>query len=225
VIALKELRRRDDPLCVVTDSDDEGGHMETSTPLAPVTSLPAPVGTSSSVPPARDGGRRSANRPAPERSQEFAHLSLDELRDYRRTLTGEEDQVSYWRRIIQARLDVLRAGTLGAADGEHLRPVLSNERIASSRTALISVVPADDIPPLPNLAELWERRVAEDDVQGQDELDHDLAVAERQLSEYRQALHRRIADATGELIARYREQPTLCLTALPLQRERRVVPA
>ena len=194
--------------------------METSTPIAPVTAVPATSG-----PPARDGGRRNGNRPAPERSSEFSHLSLDALRDYRRTLTSEEDQVSYWRRIIQARLDVLRAGTLGTADGEHLRPVLTNERLASSRTALVSVVPADEIPPLPNLAELWDRRVAADDEQGQRELDHDLALAERQLSEYRTALHCRIADATGELIARYREQPALCLTALPLRRERRVVPA
>jgi hypothetical protein len=197
--------------------------METSTPLAPVTAVPTSV--PAPVPPARDGGRRSAGRATPERSPEFAHLSLDELRAFRRTLTSEEDQVSYWRRIIQARLDVLRAGALGNAGGEHLRPVLTDDRIASSRTALVSVMPADDIPPLPNLAELWERRVADSDQHGQDELDRDLAVAERQLSEYRAALHRRIADATGELIARYREQPELCLTALPLRRERRVVPA
>jgi hypothetical protein len=197
--------------------------METSTPYAPVASVPGPAAVTP-VPPARDGGRRS-NRPAPERSAEFGHLSLDDLREYRRTLTAEEDQVSYWRRIIQARLDVLRAGTLGLADGEHLRPVLTNDRIAISRTALVAVVPADDIPPLPNLAELWERRVADDDEQGQRELDHDLAVAERQLSEYRAALHRRITDATGELIARYREHPELCLTALPLRPERRVIPA
>jgi hypothetical protein len=198
--------------------------METSTPFAPVTSAPAAV-SAAPVPPARDGGRRSANRPAPERSHEFAHLSLDALRDYRRTLTSEEDQVSYWRRIIQARLDVLRAGALGTVDGEHLRPVLTDDRIASSRTALVSVVPADDIPPLPNLAELWERRVSDGDDSAAAELDHDLAVAERQLSEYRHALHRRIADATSELIARYREHPELCLTALPLRIERRVVPA
>jgi hypothetical protein len=221
-MALKEPGSRDDAFPVVTESDDEGGHMETSTPLAPVASLPGSDTGPTSVPSARDGGRRNGSRPAPERSAEFAHLSLDELRTYRRVLTSEEDQVSYWRRIIQARLDVLRAGTLGTADGEHLRPVLSDDRLASSRTALVSVVPADDIPPLPNLAELWERRVADDDEQGQTDLDHDLGVAERQLSEYRQALHRRIADATGELIARYREQPTLCLTALPIRQDRRV---
>jgi hypothetical protein len=195
--------------------------METSTPVVAV----AGVRAAASVPPARDGGQpgnRRGSRPAPERSPDFAHLSLDALRDYRRTLTAEEDQVSYWRRIIQARLDVLRAGTLGSADGRHLRPVLTDSRIAVSRTALVSVVPADDIPPLPNLAELWERRVADGDTQGEADLDHDLAVAERQLSEYRQALHRRIADATSELIARYREQPDLCLIALPLRPERRV---
>jgi hypothetical protein len=195
--------------------------VDTSTPLAPV----AGVGLPAPVPPARDGGRRTGPRPVPVRSDEFAHLSLDGLRDYRRALTAEEDQVSYWRRIIQARLDVLRAGTLGAADGAHLRPVLSDARVASSRTALISVVPIHDIPPLPNLAELWERRVADDDESGQAALDADLAAAERQLSDYRQALHRRIAEATTELIARYRDQPTLCLTALPARKERRAASA
>lgn len=194
--------------------------METSTPLAPVTGVRAPA----AVPTARDGGRRGG-RPAPERSAEFAHLSLDELRDYRRTLTAEEDQVSYWRRIIQARLDVLRAGTLASADGRHLRPVLTDARGAVGRTAMVSVVPVDDIPPLPNLAELWDRRIVEGDLQAEADLDHDLAVAERQLSEYRQALHRRIADATGELIARYREKPELCLSALPLRPDRKAASA
>ena len=186
--------------------------MESPTPLAPRGDALTPV------PSAREGGRRS--RPTPERSEDFAHLSLAALRDYRRTLTAEEDQVSYWRRIIQARLDVLRAGTLGAADGAHLRPVLADHRGSGGRTAMVSVVPADDIPPLPNLAQLWERRVPDGDDTGLALLDADLALAERQLSEYRQALHGRIADATAELIARYHEQPTLCLVALPLRRER-----
>jgi hypothetical protein len=49
-------------------------------------------------------------------------------------------------------------------------------------------------------------------------LAHDLSKAEAQLSAYRTALHKRLAAATGELIARYREQPTLCLSALPTER-------
>jgi hypothetical protein len=167
------------------------------------------------------GSRRAGARPVPQRSADFAHLSLDALREFRRTLTTEEAKVSYWRRIIQARLDVVRAGTLGSSDGAHLRPVLTDARVAGSRKALLEVVPIDDIPPLPSLAELWERRVEAGDEAGQAELDADLFAAEQQLSAYRKALHARIADATGELIARYRETPSLCLSVLPLREERR----
>lgn len=168
------------------------------------------------------GGRRAGARPVPQRSSDFAHLTLEGLRAYRTTLTSEETTVSYWRRIIQARLDVVRAGTLGSSDGAELRPVLTNERVAGSRRALIEVLPVDDIPPLPNLAELWDRRVEADDARGLAALDCDLTQAERQLSTYRKALHQQIGDATGELIARYRETPALCLSALPLPPERRV---
>jgi hypothetical protein len=67
---------------------------------------------------------------------------------------------------------------------------------------------------------LWERQVDPSDPRGARRLEADLAAAERQLSDYRAALHRRIAEATGELIARYREQPSLCLSALPLSKNR-----
>ena len=46
-------------------------------------------------------------------------------------------------------------------------------------------------------------------------LARDLSTAEAQLSAYRNALHRRITGSTDELIARYREDPGLCLLALP----------
>ena len=165
--------------------------------------------------------RRSAARPVPERSAEFAGLSLESLREYRKTLSTEEAKVSYWRRIIQARLDTVRAGALGGADGAYLRPVLTDARVAGSRTAVLEVLPVDDIPPLPSLAELWDRRVDETDTEAMVVLEADLAVAEQQLSAYRRALHQRIGAATGELIARYRETPALCLSVLPLREERR----
>ena len=165
--------------------------------------------------------RRAGARPVPERSEEFANLTLEGLREYRKTLTNEEAKVSYWRRIIQARLDTVRAGALGGADGAYLRPVLTDSRVAGSRTALLEVLPVDDIPPLPSLAELWDRRVDETDTAGTVALEADLDVAEKQLSAYRRALHQRIGAATGELIARYRESPTLCLSVLPLRQERR----
>ena len=60
--------------------------------------------------PTTDAGRFRA---VPERSPDFAHLSLDGLRAYRRVLSAEEGRVSYWRRIIQARLDIVRAAEAG----------------------------------------------------------------------------------------------------------------
>lgn len=158
---------------------------------------------------------------AAQRSPEFAHLPLVGLRQYRRALTEEESRVSYWRRILQARLDMVRATEKSPSHAmDAMRPVLTEARVGRGRQALLDVMPMQDAPPLPNLAALWDR----DFVAGDDELNADLigdlVKAEAQLSAYRAALHRRISGATTELIARYREDPSQCLSALPLPRER-----
>lgn len=166
--------------------------------------------------------RKGAPRPVPTRSDAYRHLSIDGLRDVRSALLAEESNVSYWRRILQARLDVVSAsGTGRPLDTERLRPVLTTERIGAGRQALVRVLPVDALPPLPNLSELWERRIGDHDMAGQSAFAEDLQAAEAELSSYRNALHVRISEATGELIARYREQPSLCLTALPLPPARR----
>ena len=161
-------------------------------------------------------GRRTGPRPIPVCSDAFSHLTLTALREYRRDLAAEESRVSYWRRILQARLDVVRAGSFSRdVDASVLRPVLTADWVASARRAMVAVLPDHDAPPLPRLDELWERQVHVYDLAGRAVLDADLAAAEQQLSAYRTALHAQIEEATGELIARYREKPTLCLSALP----------
>ena len=165
----------------------------------------------------RRASGRSAAREVPVRSPEFGHLSLAALRSYRQALTTEENRVSYWRRLIQARMDLI--DLTGADDTvrlERLRTALADSRVGLGRQALVEVVPVDDTPPLPDLADLWAREVGSDDRDGGTGLRQELAFAELQLSAYRAALHRRLAAATGELIARYREDPSLALTALPL---------
>ena len=162
--------------------------------------------------------RPTADRKTPpERDPQFAHLDLGGLREYRSTLTHEESRVSYWRRIIQARLDIVSNHREGGAATtvEDLRAVFAERAPSTRRTAILSVMPIDDMPPMPDLAELWSR---EPDPVGDVEnkaLIEDLSNAEKQLSAYRSALHRQLAAATTELIARYREQPELCLSALP----------
>jgi hypothetical protein len=161
--------------------------------------------------------RARGKKPAPTPSEEFAALGLDILRMYRKALRGEESRVSYWRRLVQTRLDLLLAyNTSGRGDGPGLRSLLSNERIGAVRTALLDVHPADGMPPLPDLLEMWERVIGPDDLAGHAQLIADLREAEHRLSEYRHALHRRLDDATQELVARYRANPQLCLSALPL---------
>jgi hypothetical protein len=162
-----------------------------------------------------ESGSRSGPRRTPERSADFNHLSIGDLRAYRTALAEEENRVSYWRRIIQARLDVVRAGEAGAVKVDNLRNVLAEARLNSGRRVLITVVPVEDIPPLPDLAKLWEREPRPGDTVHNEALARDLAGAEIQLSAYRAALHRRITGSTEELIARYREDPGLCLLALP----------
>lgn len=165
-------------------------------------------------------------RPAPEgvsipadlnRSPDFAHLALPALRSYRRALIDEEERISYWRRILQARLDLLGNRRLAGAGGNavSLQRLLATEGIGERRQALIDVLPVHDIPPLPHLDQLWAQAPAPGDDEHISRLLADLSKAERQLSAYRTALHRRLSAATGELMARYRESPRDCLSALP----------
>ena len=159
-------------------------------------------------------------RPVPQRSPEFGHLTLNGLRAYRKALTAEESRVSYWRRLIQARLDVVTGATAPGDPTAHERiRTLFAESRSGGRHALVDVVPADDVPPLPDLESLWSRELRPYDFRHTQRLRRDLAHAELQLSAYRAALHRKLTGATQELIARYREDPSLALSALPLRDE------
>lgn len=181
-------------------------------------STPDGAGARSTLGTAVPGQRRKGERrPDPVRSEAYAHLSIDALREYRRALSEEEHRVSYWRRILQARLDLVVNGTTSTGvDHQRLTPLLTTERVGAGRRALASVFHGDGgIPPLPLLEELWQRQVGTDDEAGRTAFGDDLRCAEQELSAYRAALHDRIGQATGELIARYRDSPELCLTALP----------
>ncbi len=166
---------------------------------------------------------RAAARVVPQRSAEFDHLPLPALRAYRTALTAEENKVSYWRRLIQARMDLIELkGGDDTVRLERLRFALSETRVGAGRQALVEVLPVDDVPPLPDLDSLWARQAHPDQPEITAQLRRDLSFAELQLSAYRAALHRRLSNATTELIARYREEPSLALAALPLPPDERL---
>lgn len=162
-------------------------------------------------PSAGNGRRATARRPA-RRVSHLRQLALAELRSYRQELITEESRVSYWRRILQARLDTAEGARGGRTPAARLESVLTQHQESSRRLAVLPVHDAVDAPPLPDLAVLWTTAA---DNGGDTVLRDRLAAAEVELSTYRRGLHERIDDATSELIARYREQPALALSALP----------
>jgi hypothetical protein len=166
---------------------------------------------------ARRAARKAARAaiPPPTRDAQYDHLSLDDLRQIRTELGEEETRVSYWRRVIQARLDIVRTHITDGDPVADLTRVLTDSRGSRQRLAHLDAVPVDDIPPLPDLAEVWSRQVARDDAVGTARLVRDLERAEHDLSAFRSDLHHRMDHVTNELIARYREEPLLALQALP----------
>ena len=158
--------------------------------------------------------RPAAGRRPAQRVPHLEHLELSALREYRQDLLTEESRVSYWRRILQARLDtsVGRDGT----PAPKLQSVLSQHQESSRRLAVHTVHDGAGVPPLPDLTVLWESGAGNAADGADDGMVVRLAAAEVELSAYRRALHERLDDATSELIARYREKPALALCALPL---------
>jgi hypothetical protein len=143
------------------------------------------------------------------------HLTLADLRLYRRRLADEEEKVSYWRRLVHARIDVLEA------EAHHERPlrldelvrVLGDTGTGRTRTALVNVRAADDLPELPILADMWVTELDPNDTEAVRAAITRLRSAEEQLTEYRRALHALLDDATAELISRYHDDPTSALVA------------
>ena len=164
-----------------------------------------------------DEPRRARRLSQPMASPHLAGMSLEQLRAYRRSLQEEEDKVSYWRRLVHARLDMLEVGarTEGSLTLDQLVRVLGDTGTGASRTALSRVRPAEPLPDLPESAQMWVTEVDPHDPVAVAEATGRLREAEGRLTEYRKALFERIDEATADLINRYRENPAAALTALP----------
>jgi hypothetical protein len=149
---------------------------------------------------------------------ELSRLGLAELRAHRAALSAEEDKVSYWRRLLQGRVDLLEAQAISenTLDLAALIRVLGDTGSGRSRRSLMRVpapVQLPDLPDLEDLCQLWTT-----DPQDVDEVANvveRLRAKETALSEYRNALHQRIDAATGELMMRYRADPRAALMLLP----------
>jgi len=145
---------------------------------------------------------------------DYDHLSLDDLRQLRHQLTEQETRVSYWRRILQARIDLLEAAP-DQGGMASLSAVLTDAPSAHRRLAHLTVEPVDDDVPLPDLPSLWARVADPSDPVSLAQLIADLREAEAQVSALRSQLFVSIDDVTAELIRRFHDNPSLALMALP----------
>jgi hypothetical protein len=136
---------------------------------------------------------------------------LDDLRTLRESLREEEQRVSYWRQLVQGRLDLVRT----ALDGGHptaddlarlaaARPREGARRRspAATRLALVGLVS-----PLAGLEDLWDAPIAWDDPPALRRVERGLVEVEAKLSAYRRALHERIDDCTAQLVDHYQRDP------------------
>jgi hypothetical protein len=148
-----------------------------------------------------------------------AELTLDELRAERGRLQGEEDVVSYVRRLAQGRVDVLRAELRRRADQEAGTPSgdISGElpNILGTHVAAGSARPPRDTevsadhPLVAELDELCANGGFDDMKAASDQeigaLVSQVTEWEKARSHDRHALFERIDALTAELVGRYRD--------------------
>ena len=140
---------------------------------------------------------------------------LASLRALREVLREEERQVSYWRRLVQGRLDLARAALAGnqpsaeklAATASGRRP--DPRRAGDGRRSPSFAKFADGTRnrKLASLAVVWDIPIPWDDPQCLGEIERTLIEIEAELSSYRRDLHERIDACTAELVGRYRSDP------------------
>lgn len=148
---------------------------------------------------------------------DLSALDLNDLRTYRQGLIDEEVTVSYWRRVVQARLDLL---DVQRDEQEHvalpdLIEALGGQEGTERRPTLLRA-PAEQPPAIsPELGALWLQPLHLHDPSQVAEVRRDSGRAEARLSARRHVLFALFEEATTELVRRYACEPEAALELLP----------
>ncbi|MEV0988067.1 AmfC protein [Streptomyces sp. NPDC049949] len=187
----------------------------TSVPASPVPASPAATAPGTVRPPAqRTGGEQALTTPA-------TALGLPELRTLRRDAQRDEADLSYVRRLLQGRIDILRAELARRSDPEapvtpeppvvdRLSEILADapsSRSASARHVTLCTPHSEEFRLL--AAEMLSDVELSDLAARTDGELHDamgrLVRYEQQVSRRRQQLQRTADDCSAEITRRYRE--------------------
>ena len=151
--------------------------------------------------------------------EDLAELDLNEVRRRRDTAEDVESQISYYRRLLHGRMDLLdfevrrRSGEEERSILEALPEILANGMILGSEPTLKHI---ETMPPLPSMTgrRLIDKIMDDGVLASLPELsDEELAEAmerlrevENQLSGQRRQLHQVIDTLQDEIVSRYRSQ-------------------
>ncbi|MDX2292394.1 MULTISPECIES: ABC transporter substrate-binding protein [Streptomyces] len=184
------------------------------TPSGPVPLIRS-AGAVPGGPVARPPVQRTAEPPSGRSGHELGGLRLSELRALRRDAQSDEADLSYVRRMLQGRIDILRAELARRTDpeapvldrlSEILADVPSRHR-SSARHVTLSTPRGEEYRRL--AAEMLSEVELSDLTARTDEELHTamgrLAGYEQQISQRRQALQRTADDCGAEIARRYRE--------------------
>lgn len=171
------------------------------------------------MPDVSDGRRRIDVVLEPEYLEGLADLDLDEVRRRRDTATDVEAQISYYRRLLHGRMDLLdfeqrrRRGDEERSILEALPEILAKGMILGSEPTLRHI---ETMPPLPSVTgrRLIDKIMDDGVLANLPELTDDelveaierLREVETTLSGQRRQLHQVIDALQDEMIARYRSQ-------------------
>jgi hypothetical protein len=152
--------------------------------------------------------------------QRLKGTPLPSLRTLRESLQEEERQVSYWRRLVQGRLDLVRAGLEGKPPNpiDLARLAARRERAGDARRSPASThLSATGVTsPLGGVEALWDTPIPWQHLADLAEAERALVETEVELSVYRRVLHQRIDLCTAELVERYQRDPSqLAMVVLP----------
>ena len=160
-----------------------------------------------------------ASRPAPSLDPAFRALDVAAVRAAVAALDRELQDAAYWRRVLDARrASVLARSPALPGGGSDLSPRLIEARppAVMARIGRIDGRAVRDAAPfdLPDLVEPWQRPLPEDE-SGRDALIRELSAAAGAVERYAVEIRRRYDDARAELVARYRDNPSVALDLLP----------
>jgi hypothetical protein len=169
------------------------------------------------------GGQRRIDRVLdPEFIAEAGSLDLAELRARRDEAEAEEADISYLRRLLQGRLDILRAELVRRSQGGErdvaglraaLPSILSNDELVGDMAGRHNALPRIQAPSSADVRRRVERLVSDETLARLPDLDVDeltevvgtLSREEEAVSAGRRAVQRVVDVLRAELARRYRE--------------------